>query len=120
MDGKRIVKLEWQAAVAQTDRESRKMEQLRQSRVDEAARMASGRDRDIRADAARSRLMLVGLRDDLDAVKRASAQSLDAATKSVAALSDVFQQCSRAYSELAEVADRHASDSLMYQQGWPK
>jgi hypothetical protein len=47
----------------------------------------------------------------------ASSESL---RKRVAALEDVFEQCSERYTELAEKADRHASDALTLEQAWPK
>lgn len=118
--GKSHVRTEWDLAKATANTEARRMEQSRQSRADEAARSAVSRQAGLSADAARARAAADGLRDELDATRLYAAQSLDAATKSVAALSDVFQQCSRRYSELAEIADRHASDSLMYQQAWPR
>lgn len=117
--GKNDVRTEWMASVAAANLDARKLEQRRQDRADEAAKLAAGRSAAIRADADRARVAADGLRGDLDAVRRASAQSLDAATKSVAALSDVFTDCSRRYHELAEIADRHAADSLTLQKAWP-
>lgn len=118
--GKATVTNEWNLAKQVANAESRRIEQLRQSRADEAGAAATKRAGVLAADAARARDAADGLRDDLNATRLYAAQSLDAATKSVAALSDVFQQCSRRYSELAEAADRHASDSLTYQQAWPR
>jgi hypothetical protein len=119
-DGTTIERATWQEAAAQANADARRLEQRRQDRADEAARLAAAREDRIRADAARARSESDGLRDTLDAVERASAQSFDAARKSVAALRDVFEQCSREYQSLAETADRHASDSLKLQQAWPQ
>jgi hypothetical protein len=118
--GKQNVRTEWLASVAEANSEARRMEQLRQSRASDAAAAASARNAALRDDAASARRSVDGLRGDLDALQRASAQSLDAATKSVAALSSVFADCSRRYQELAEIADRHASDTLTLEQAWPK
>ena len=118
--GKTVIRAEWQEATAAANVEARQMEQRRQRNVDDAQSVAAATQARIVADARNARAQRDGLRDDLSAVRLHAAQSLAAATVTVAALSDVFQQCSRAYSELAEVADRHAADSLMYQQGWPK
>ena len=118
--GRADVQSQWTAATAQANIEARQMEQRRQRGVDEAARVAASSQARIVADARNARAQRDGLRDDLNAVRLHAAQSLAAATITVAALTDVFEQCSRRYIELAEVADRHAADSLMYQQGWPK
>jgi hypothetical protein len=120
LDGRKIAASEYQRSVLEANAEARRLEQARQRRVDEAGALARTREAGIRADADRARLAADSLRGTLDAVERASAASHDAATKSVAALADVFQQCSREYRALAEVADRHASDSLTLQQAWPK
>lgn len=118
--GKQDVRNEWEAAVAVANEDARKLEQQRQRRADEAGKIAAGRNIALRRDAASARASVDGLRHDLDAVRDYAAKSSDAAAKSIAALTDVFQQCTRAYSGLAEEADRHASDSLNYQQAWPK
>lgn len=117
--GKAHVRLEYAAAQAKANNEARALEQRRQDRADEAGRLAASREVRIRADAASARAAADSLRDTLDAVERASQNSGDAARESVAALSSVFADCSRRYQELAEIADRHASDSLKLQQSWP-
>jgi hypothetical protein len=119
-DGRQLERAATGALVAQANVEARKMEQRRQDRADEAGRLARAREAAIHSDVARARDAVDRLRDTLDAVERASAQSHDAARKSIAALADVFQQCSREYRALAQSADGHASDSLMLQQAWPK
>jgi hypothetical protein len=119
MDGKRIVKMEWQAAVSQANVEARRFEQLRQSRVDEAARMASGRDRDIRADAARARLLLVGLRESLIFANRAREESAAAAAKRASALGELLAASAEAHRELAQRCDRHVNDLRMLLEAWP-
>jgi hypothetical protein len=118
--GKANVRTEWTAAVATANAEARRLEQARQRRADEAAQMAAAREGRIRADAAGARRESDGLRDDLSATREHARQSLDACTVSLAAAADVFQSCASRYSELAEDADRHASDSLKLQQAWPK
>lgn len=118
--GKQIVMAEWSAAKARANAESRALEQRRQDRADEAARLAAAREARIRADAAGARRESAGLRDDIGAVRLHAKKSLDACTVSLAAATDVFQSCSDRYSELAEEADRHASDSLKLQMAWPK
>lgn len=118
--GKANVRMEWAAATAEAEKQSRSLEQRRQSAVDAATRIAA-------ASAHRDAIARAGARDELDSmrgtldlIERASAESHDAATKSVAALSAVFGDCSREYLRMAEEASGHARDSLTYQQGWPK
>lgn len=120
IDGTKIERAANASAVAQANALVREANERRQSAVDKALADAAARERRIRADASSARRQLDGMRGTLDAVERASKASSDAAAKSVAALSDVFEQCSRRYQELAEVADRHANDSLTLQRAWPK
>jgi len=49
-----------------------------------------------------------------------SKASRDALTQYTTTLSAVLSECQRAYTGMAKEADGHASDSLMYQQAWPK
>jgi hypothetical protein len=119
-DGKRLQQQEYASAIAKANAMVAAESQRRQAAVDKALADAASRESRIRADALGARRQLDGMRGTLDAVERASKASSDAAAKSVAALSDVFEQCSRRYQELAEVADRHANDSLTLQRSWPK
>lgn len=119
-DGKRSVQADWQSSVAAANAEARHLEQERQRRSDEAGRLAATREAGIRADADRARGSADGLRDDLDATKRFSQESRAASDATVSALADVFGQCSRAYSELAQEADRATSEALTLRQAWPK
>jgi uncharacterized membrane protein YdfJ with MMPL/SSD domain len=118
--GKQNVRSEWLASVAAANEDARRLEQQRQRRADEASALVVVRQARIAADASASRMAVDGLRGDLDSLQRASAQSLDAATKSVSALSAVFEECARERVEVAQEAAGHASDSLMYQQAWPR
>lgn len=49
-----------------------------------------------------------------------SKASRNALTQYTTTLSSVLSECQRAYTGMAKEADGHASDSLMYQQAWPK
>ena len=119
-DGKHSVQVEWDAAKAKANAEARALEQRRQDRADEAARLAAAREARIRSDAAGARRAADGLRDTIGAVRLHAQKSLDACTVSLAATADVFQSCASRYSDLAEEADRHASDSLKLQMAWPR
>lgn len=89
--------------------------------VSAATNKRTAREQTLKADAAAARAERDGLRDDLASINsRLATASVDAVRKYAAAANDVFEQCSRAYQGMAETADGHAADSLMYQQGWPK
>jgi hypothetical protein len=112
--------LEQAAAIAASNVEARKMEQLRQRGVDEAARAAATRANDDRARIARADNAVDGMRDALDAAERAIAGSGDAAAKTAAALRADLGSCVAEYRSLGKDAAGFASDSLMYQQAWPR
>ncbi|HYE38855.1 MAG TPA: hypothetical protein VEB23_02920 [Ramlibacter sp.] len=118
--GKQDVRNEWAAAVAQANADARKLEQQRQRRADEAGRIAAASSQRDRAAVDRARAERDGMRDTLDAIERASRESHDAATRHLAALRAVLDQCTAEYLRMAEAAAGHARDSLMYQQAWPK
>ncbi len=119
-DGARKVEDQHAVDKARANSEARQIENLRQSRVDEAVVLAAARQGRITADASNARAQRDGVRDDRDAIRLHAAQSIAAATLTVAAYENVFGQCVRAYSDLAEVADRHAADALTLREAWPK
>jgi hypothetical protein len=118
--GKQHVKDEWTVATAQANADARKLETLRQSRVDEASRVAVGRAAAIRADAERSRLESVGLRDDLSATRRWAAQSRAAADEAVRVTTGLLERCTALYLGVAEDAARADGEARELRQGWPR
>ena len=118
--GKSEVRNEWKAAIAQANIDARALENRRQSRADEAAKLAATSLHRDRAALAGARSELDGMRDTLDAIERASKESHDAATKSVATLRAVFADCAKEVVRMADEAQGHARDSLTYQLAWPK
>lgn len=117
--GKQDVRTEWNESVARADREARRLENARQSRVDDVVRLGAAR-----ADADRRRAGNVDvaadrLRDTLDAVERAAKASGDAAAKTTAALGADLRSCLAEYRSLGKDAAGFASDSLTYQEAWP-
>jgi hypothetical protein len=119
-DGKRTIRAEWTTSIAQANAEARSLEQARQRRADEAAGLAAAAANRDRVALAHVRAERDGMRGTLDAIERASRESHDAATKHVAAIRAVFDDCSAEVLRLAEEATGHARDSLTYQQAWPK
>lgn len=112
--------LELAAHTAEANREARKNEQLRQDRVDDAAKSAAARERRILADAARNRGELDGLRGDLDALQRAGAESLAAANKTVRVTSGLLATCASRYSAVAEDAARADAEARELRAAWPQ
>lgn len=103
------------------ERELALLERKHTQNVIDAQNAARMREVALRADAGRARSAADGLRSELTSV-RASLPSLadDAVRKYASTLGDVFGECSSRLAEVAGQADGHASDSLMYQAGWPK
>lgn len=91
------------------------------AKLQEAQNAHTQRQSILQADAAATRTERDSLRHQLDA---ATASLSDASTASVrkyaATLADVFGQCTKRLEEMGGAAQGHASDSLMYQEAWPK
>lgn len=62
-----------------------------------------------------------GLRHTVSDLRgRLATASIDACRTTADAFATVFEECRGAYEEMGRAADGHASDSLMYQEAWPK
>jgi hypothetical protein len=126
--GKANVRAAWDAekaqqvlALAAANEENRRIAERRTSLSTEASNAAQKQTQVARADAAASRDAADGLRGDLTAARTQLAGAADAArAKYSAAVDSVLTSCTRRYSEVAEAAQGHAIDSLMYQRAWPK
>lgn len=89
--------------------------------LQQATANATLRDQTIRTLAAGSASASNSLRDTLAAIGRGAPDATaDALRQSTTALAAVLDECQSRYRELAEKADRHASDTLTLQQAWPK
>ena len=119
-DGRQAIQNEIQAQTIAATAEARRLEQKRQDAADGAARLAAQREAGIRADAARALRSVDGLRNDLDAIQRASADSLATANAAVRTLGDVLQSCTAESQRVAEEADLATSEALELRQAWPK
>jgi hypothetical protein len=87
----------------------------------QALENANSRDQTIRALAAGSASASLSLRDTLAAISRGVPDaSVEALRHSTTTLAAVLQNCQSEYRDLAEKADRHASDALTLEQAWPK
>lgn len=119
-DGRKIERAEHQQAVAEANAEARRMEQLRQSRADDAAAVARAREAGIRADADRARGAVGSLRDALAAAELRASESIAAADQRAAALGRLLAEGAEAHRELAERCDRHVNDVRMLLESWPR
>jgi hypothetical protein len=116
-----IEKLATAAAVLTAADAARTREQALQATVKKAENDSKQRETNLVADTARVAAVTSSLRKQLATARSDLSSASDAsARKYAAALSDVFGECTAKYSEVARSADGYASDSLMYQQGWPK
>jgi hypothetical protein len=117
--GKNDVRIEWAASVARANKETRRLENARQSRVDDVVRLSAARTNDDRRRAGAVDDVAGRMRDTLDNVERAAKTSGDAAAKAAAALGADLRSCLAEYRQLGKDAAGFAADSLMYQEGWP-
>ena len=100
---------------------ARRRERDLQQQVKDAENEAKQREEVILADATAARTERDRLRSEIATSRnRMSAASADALRKDASTLSSVFEECAGQLEGLARSAAGHASDSLMYQAGWPK
>jgi hypothetical protein len=126
--GSNVVQAKWDAAkivqleVAQkAEVANRATESRLKTQVIEAQNANQDRIKKIQADANSARSQSDSLRRDLAAVRsRLPSLAADAIRSYADAATVVFDECQRSYQDMAATADRHAADSLMYQQAWPK
>lgn len=115
------VRAEYAAKTLVAEQAARAREQALQFQVTKAQNDAQARQTILVADAARTAVVANSLRNQLAIARRdLSSASIASTRKYATTLNDVFGECTAGYSALARQADGHASDSLMYQQGWPK
>jgi chromosome segregation ATPase len=102
-----------QAAIEETEKLQRTKDAAIQAAQERAQREA--------ANAARARSERDSLRKQLAS---ASVQLPNASCTSVreyaATVNELFDQCAGAFADMAETADRHASDAMMLLEAWPK
>lgn len=92
----------------------------RQEDVIAAQNAAETRARGLRVDAAGARDALVGLSDAADAALRSAAATHAACLERANTLDQLLQASAGEYRNLAEKADRHASDVQTLTAAWPK
>lgn len=92
-----------------------------QAQAQKAAAAAAARLRSLDADRSRLRVVSDGLRSAAtDAAIRACSDTTTARSEPAVALADVFGQCVGELKEVAEHADRWASEAVMLRDAWPR
>jgi len=100
---------------------ARKQEADWQLKKDGALNAATKRTQTDSAYRVAAERTINSLREQIaDANKRMSTASVEAIRQYSATLGAVFEDCTRAYSEMEAAASGHANDSLMLQESWPK
>ena len=117
--GKNNVTLQWKAAVAQANTESRQLEQQRQRRADEASALSAKRSAVLSADAARAGDALSKLRSAV-AARSVAEESLAAATLRADTNGKLLIESAEALRGLAATCDRHVNDVQKLLDSWPK
>ena len=108
-------------AVNTATREARAQESKRFQGVQDAQAAAQTRAVAARRDADAARSELDRLRGTLSIARGGvPGESAAACAQRADAAGDVLGQCAAAYSELAAIADRHASDARTLIEAWPK
>ena len=108
-------------AVNTAAREARAQESKRFQGVQDAQAAAQTRAVAARRDADAARTELDRLRNSVAAARGGvPGESAAACAQRADAAGDVLGQCAAAYSDLAAVADRHASDARTLIEAWPK
>jgi hypothetical protein len=118
-NGRKASELAHAAAVAVAEADSRRLERARQSRADQAASIAAGREAGIRAAADRARRDADGLRDDLSAALDFAAESHAAAKRVAAVTAGLLGRCTAEYRGMAEAAARADAESRQLRDSWP-
>jgi hypothetical protein len=105
-----------EAQKAAINRENELKQQLK-----EALNGQSQRDEVIRKLSVAASGASSSLRDTLTAIRDGSASAaIDALRKTTVTLTTVFGECADRYRDMAEKADRHASDVKTLVEAWPK
>ena len=89
--------------------------------IENARINAQSREARLKRDVANAQSAVVGLRNDLGALRSRLATSTEASCLATAdSLGVLLGQCAEAYRDVSEVADRHAFDVQTLIEAWPK
>jgi hypothetical protein len=92
-----------------------------QKQLDEATKNAQAREQTIKTLATATTRASGGLHDTIAAISRSvPSATIDALRLSTTTLARVLNDCQNTYRGMAEIADRHASDTRTLTEAWPK
>lgn len=119
--GRDEVQARWDKQTA-ADKETARVEGLRLSKdKEEAERQGAEREKNIRTLSMVARGASNSLLDTLTTIRGSvPTATLETLGKSVGTLSTVLAKCQGRYLDVAERADRHASDTQTLDAAWPK
>jgi len=113
-------KAEYSASALKAQEKARAETARMQKEKDDAEERWAARLSGQKRDADRLLAERDGLRSTLSATRAKLATApIEAVRRYAATATDVFEQCTARYSEVAQAADGHASDSLKLQEAWP-
>jgi hypothetical protein len=112
--------LETTAKIATANEKARNDERAKQIVVDNASKVATTRETKILADAANARVIVGGLRGDLNALKLASQKSLSASQQALNLTTELFDRCTSSYLGVAEAAQRADTEARELREAWPQ
>jgi hypothetical protein len=117
-NGRKASELAHAAAVAVAEADSRRLERARQSRADQAASIAAGREAGNRRAADGARDATERLRDAI-AARDLAEDSIASANQRAAARGKLLIEGAEAYRQLAATCDRHVNDVRLLLESWP-
>lgn len=118
--GAASVQAKWDAAALMWQEQNRKQEQEYANKIDQAIAERDARLKAVQTDAAAARAAAGSLRDKLTEARRSIAAHSPATVLDYAtAATDVLQECTGRYSEVAAHADGHAADAAALIRAWP-
>ena len=89
--------------------------------IENARINAQSREARLKRDVANAQSAVVGLRNDLGALRARLATSTETSCLATAdSLGVLLGQCAEAYRDVSEIADRHASDVQTLIEAWPR
>ena len=114
-------KAEYSAAALKAQEKARADTARMQKEKDDAEQRWAARLSGQKRDADRLLAERDGLRSTLSATRAKLATApVEAVRQYAATATDVFEQCTARYSEVAQAADGNPSDSLKLQEAWPR
>lgn len=100
---------------------ARLREQSLQTQLTEAQNARSKAEADLLTTVINNRNLVGKLRQQLDTANgHLSSYTNSALIARVNTLTDLFEQCTSAYADMATKADEHAADAKLMQDSWPK